>query len=76
MFTNSNAVKHKTLYAPRALLDVYALGQLKTLGPRGPRPFKTGPCSTIILVLCFRIPPPPGGTGIFPEYIITDNTIK
>jgi hypothetical protein len=31
MFTNSNAVKHKTLYAPRALLDVYALGTLKTL---------------------------------------------
>jgi hypothetical protein len=32
LFTNSNAVKHKTLYAPRALLNVYALGQLKTLG--------------------------------------------
>jgi hypothetical protein len=40
MFTNSNAVKHKTLYAPRALLDVYALGTVKTLGPGGPRPFK------------------------------------
>jgi hypothetical protein len=34
MFTNSNAVKPKTLYAPRALLDVYALGL------DGPRPFK------------------------------------
>jgi hypothetical protein len=41
MFTNSNAVKYEKLYAPRALLDVYyALGQLKTLGPGDPRPFK------------------------------------
>jgi hypothetical protein len=38
MFTNSNGVKYKKLYAPRALLDVYALGQLKK--PSGPRPFK------------------------------------